>query len=58
MARAKLKIMTGNGKHRCGWFELGGASQDESRQASGLLARTSALRQDVRRVWVKVEEIK
>lgn len=40
------------------WFELGAASEDESRQASGLLAGTSALRQDVRRVWVKVEEIK
>jgi hypothetical protein len=40
------------------WFELGGASQDESRQAGGMVAGTSALRQDVRRVWVRVEEIK
>jgi hypothetical protein len=39
------------------WFELGGAAQDESRPGSGLVAGTSALRQDVRRVWVKVEEI-
>ena len=36
------------------WFELGGAAQDESR---GLVAGTNAIRQDVRRVWVKVEEL-
>ena len=40
------------------WFELGGTAQDESRQDAGLLAGTSALRQDNRRVWVKVEEIR
>jgi len=40
------------------WFELGGASHDESRQSSGPLGGTSALRHDVRRVWIKVEEIR
>lgn len=40
------------------WFELGGLTQDESQQGSGLIAGTSALRQDNRRVWVKVEEIR
>jgi hypothetical protein len=40
------------------WFELGGMAQDESRQHAGLVAGTSALRQDNRRVWVKVEEIR
>lgn len=39
------------------WFELGAASQEESRQASGLLAGTSVLRQDVRRVWARVEAV-
>jgi hypothetical protein len=39
------------------WFELGGMSQDESRQPGGPVAGTSALRQDVRRVWVKVEVV-
>lgn len=37
------------------WFELGGAAQDESRQSGGMVVGTSALRQDVRRIWVKVE---
>jgi len=40
------------------WFELGGASQQESRQSSGLLYGSSGERRDVRRVWVRVEEIK
>jgi hypothetical protein len=40
------------------WFELGAITQDESRQSSDRLAGTVALRQDNRRVWVKVEEIK
>lgn len=40
------------------WFELGSVTQDESRRSSGLLAGTVVLRQDNRRVWVKVEEIK
>lgn len=47
------------------WFELGGMTQDESRQAGavgvaagGVVAGTSGLRQDVRRVWVRIEEIK
>lgn len=40
------------------WFELGGLAQDESRESSGLIAGTSSLRQDNRRVWVKVEEIR
>ena len=40
------------------WFELGASSQDESRQSGGPFAGTSALRQDLRRVWVKVEEIR
>ena len=40
------------------WFELGGINQDESSSSSGLLAGTSRLSQDRRRIWVKVEEIK
>ena len=39
------------------WFELAGASQDESRETLGMFAGTSALRQAVRRVWVKVEAL-
>lgn len=40
------------------WFELGRSGPGESRQGEGVVAGTSALRQDVRRVWVKVEELK
>jgi len=40
------------------WFELESVTEDESRQSSGLVAGTVVLRQDNRRVWVKVEEIK
>jgi type II secretory pathway component GspD/PulD (secretin) len=40
------------------WFELGGASQQESRQNSGLTYGSSGERRDIRRVWVRVEEIK
>lgn len=40
------------------WFELGGVSQDESRQSSGILYGSSAERRDIRRVWVRVDEIK
>ena len=40
------------------WIELGGMVQNDSRQRSGLLAGSSNLRQDNRRVWIKVEEIK
>ncbi len=40
------------------WFELGRSGPEEARQADGVVAGTSALRQDVRRVWVKVEELK
>ena len=40
------------------WFELGGVSQDESRQGAGILYGSSGERRDIRRVWVRVEEIK
>ena len=40
------------------WFELGGVSQEVSRQSSGLLYGSSGERRDTRRVWVRVEEIK
>jgi hypothetical protein len=40
------------------WIELGGMVQNDSSQRSGLLAGSSNLRQDNRRVWIKVEEIK
>jgi type II secretory pathway component GspD/PulD (secretin) len=50
-----LQRMASTASARLGeWFELGGAAQDESR---GLVAGTNAIRQDVRRVWVKVEEL-
>ncbi len=39
------------------WFELGRSGPAESRRSEGSVAGTSALRQDVRRVWVKVEEL-
>ena len=40
------------------WFELGGVSQEESRQNSGILYGSSGERRDIRRVWVKVDELK
>ena len=40
------------------WFELGGVSQDEWRQANGVLYGSSSERRDIRRVWVRVDEIK
>jgi hypothetical protein len=40
------------------WFELGGVTQEESRQNSGLLYGSSGERRDDRRVWVRVDEIK
>ena len=54
-----IQRIASNASGRLGeWFELGSVTQDESRQNSGLLAGTTVLRQDNRRVWVKVEEIK
>ena len=40
------------------WFELGGLTQTQSTQRSGLLADTRELRDDSRSVWVKVDEIR
>ncbi len=40
------------------WFELGGSSRDEARSDSGLLIGAAGTRKDVRRIWVKVEELK
>jgi hypothetical protein len=40
------------------WFELGGLSQTQSTQGSGILSSSGGLRSDNRRVWVKVEEIR
>ncbi|HEX4797817.1 MAG TPA: secretin N-terminal domain-containing protein [Burkholderiales bacterium] len=39
------------------WIELGGIVQEESSRQSDLLYGSGALRQDNRRIWVKVEEI-
>jgi hypothetical protein len=40
------------------WFELGGVSQEESRQNIGQVHSSRGERRDTRRVWVKVEELK
>ncbi len=40
------------------WFELGGVSQEESRQNTGQVRSSRVERRDTRRVWVKVEELK
>ena len=39
------------------WFELGEMVQDQSGRQTGPLSGSGALRQDYRRIWVKVEEI-
>lgn len=40
------------------WIELGGLAQTQSSQRSGILADTRELRDEGRRVWVKVEELR
>jgi len=54
-----VQRLAGTASGRLGeWFELGRSGPAETRQAEGVMAGTRALRQDVRRVWVKVEELK
>ena len=40
------------------WIELGGLAQTQSSQRSGILADTRERRDESRRVWVKVEELR
>ncbi len=40
------------------WMELGGLTQTQSAQRSGVLADTRELRDEGRRVWVRVEELR
>lgn len=50
-------VTTANGKLG-EWFELGGLTQTQSVQRSGILADTRERRDDTRSVWVKVEELR
>ena len=40
------------------WFELGGVNQEAQRSSEGLLAGSSRLDHDNRRIWVKVDEMR
>jgi type II secretory pathway component GspD/PulD (secretin) len=40
------------------WMELGGIGQDMNAQSSGILSSAQGSRQDNRRVWVKVDELR
>lgn len=40
------------------WFEIGGFAVNSSTQSSGILSSSNTQRQESRRVWVKVEELK
>ena len=40
------------------WMELGGIGQDMNAQSSGILSSSQGSRQDNRRVWVKVDELR
>lgn len=52
------RIATTAGGRLGEWFELGGVSQEASRQGAGQVHSSRGERRDTRRVWVKVEEIK
>lgn len=40
------------------WFEIGGMTMQSSVQSGGILSSSNSQRQENRRVWVKVEELK
>ena len=40
------------------WFEIGGLTISASSQSGGILSSSNSQRQENRRVWVKVEELK
>ena len=40
------------------WFEIGAMAQSSNSTSSGILSSNSAERQENRRVWVKVEQLR